>query len=141
MTPDELKDRTTDFAAAVGRFCRVLALRPGSFDVPRQLSDASGSVASNYRCACRARSRREFVAKLGVAVEEAEETVGWLEYVLKAELASRSETITLERDGAELLAILARSYATSRRNVSAESSRAQRNRTSPNPKSITNPKS
>jgi four helix bundle protein len=140
MTPADLKERTTEFAVSVGRFCRLLALRDGSFEVPRQLSDSSSSVASNYRCACRARSRGEFVAKIGVAVEEAEETVGWLEYIRKADLARRSEMIALEREAAELLAILAKSYATAKRNLEVARRRAQAEKAR-NRKSIANRKS
>jgi four helix bundle protein len=72
--PKELKDRTKRFAVAVIELCREL---PATLDAKRvggQLIDSATSVAANYRAACRARSRAEFIAKLGTVLEEADES-------------------------------------------------------------------
>jgi len=115
MTPEDLKERTTAFAVEVVKFCRQLRERPEACSTAAQLSDAAQSTASNYRAACRARSHREFVSKISVAVEEADETVGWLEIVRRAELANSQPTDDLRREAGEILAILAASRRTAER--------------------------
>ena len=112
MTPEELKERTTAFAVGVVKFCRQLRERPEARSTAAQLSDSAQSTASNYRAACRARSHREFTSKISVAVEEADETVGWLEIVRRAELATDEATGGLRREASEILAILAASKRT-----------------------------
>lgn len=74
-------------------------------------------MSSNYRAARRARSRREFVAKLGVVVEEADETEGWLEDVEAAKLASGVEFDWLLNESHELRAIFVQSVKTARANL------------------------
>ncbi len=112
MTPEELKERTTAFAVEVIKFCRQLRERPEARSTAAQLSDSAQSTASNYRAACRARSHREFISKISVAVEEADETVGWLEIVRRAELAPTNAADVLRREASEILAILAASRRT-----------------------------
>ena len=101
MTPEELKDRRTAFAVETVTFCRVLRTAPEARSIAGQLSDAATSVASNYRAACRARSKREFVSKLAVAVEEADESVGWLKVILQAQLAEGPVVADLLRESQE----------------------------------------
>ena len=115
MTPEDLKERTTAFAVEVVKFCRQLRERPEARSTAGQLSDSAQSTASNYRAACRARSHREFISKISVAVEEADETVGWLEILRRAELATDQATGALRREAGELLAILAASKRTAER--------------------------
>jgi four helix bundle protein len=81
------------------------------------LLDSAGSTASNYRSACRGRSKREFVAKLGVAAEEADETKGWLEALLDANLGDPDETAKLIKEADELTAIFVASQKTARKNA------------------------
>jgi four helix bundle protein len=71
----------------------------------------------NYRSATRGRSRAEFIAKLGIAVEEADEALGWLELSAQVELARGPELVWLLHESNELLAILAASQKTARRNL------------------------
>jgi len=77
-----------------------------------QLQDAATSVTSNYHAACRAQSRAQFVAKLSIAVEEADECVGWLHKLAAAKLARPDELAPLQQEANELLAILAASRKT-----------------------------
>jgi four helix bundle protein len=79
-----------------------------------QLIDSSTSVAMNYRAAGRARSHREFTAKLGLVVEEADESLGWLELMAELDLATGVEAGWLTGEAEELLRIFASSYATAK---------------------------
>lgn len=77
-----------------------------------QLQDAGTSVAANYPAACRAQSRAAFVAKLSIAVEEADECVGWLHKLTEAKLAPVARLAPLQQEASELLAILSASRKT-----------------------------
>jgi len=115
MTPKELQDRTRRFAVEVIRFSREL---PPTLDGRRrggQLLDAGTSVAANYRAACRARSRAEFAAKIGVVLEEADESLFWLELMVDADTATTTRTTWLRKEADELVAI----FVSSRRTVTA----------------------
>ena len=79
MTPEELRTRTKRFAARIIRMHSALPRTPAARIIGDQVLRSATSVGANYRAACRARSRAEFIAKLGIVVEEAEETVYWLE--------------------------------------------------------------
>jgi four helix bundle protein len=81
-----------------------------------QLLDASSSAAANYRAAGRARSKKEFTAKLGIANEEADETVYWLDYIVNTGLEHGLDLPPLQKEAREVRAIIAASYATARRN-------------------------
>jgi four helix bundle protein len=75
----ELQQRTHQFFLRVIRFCESLPRTAAARSISDQLLDAAGGADSNYRAACRARSTREFIAKVGVAAEEADECQGWLD--------------------------------------------------------------
>lgn len=113
---DQLRDRTLRNALDIIAFSRGL---PDSWDVRevgRQLLRAGTSVAANYRSACRARSHREFVARLGITVEEADETLFWLTIILRSGLASGPVLEKLLNEAGEILAILSKSHRTAREN-------------------------
>jgi four helix bundle protein len=116
MTPADLRERTTAFAVEVVTFCRQLRQKPEARNIADQISNSSTSTAANYRAACRARSHREFISKIAIAVEEADESVGWLEVITRAGLASGAEPEGLLREGQEILAILAASRRTAEAN-------------------------
>jgi len=78
----------------------------------KQLLRAGTSVAANYRAVCRARSRAEFIAKIGVVVEEADETVFWLEMLVEMGVLPGARMEKLPVEATELLAILAASQRT-----------------------------
>jgi four helix bundle protein len=104
------------FAVRVVRFCRTLPNTWEARQIGGQLLASATSTAMNYRSATRGRSRAEFIAKLGIAVEEADESVGWLELTAQVELAKGEELLWLLRESSELLAILAASQKTAREN-------------------------
>jgi four helix bundle protein len=90
MTPDELKLRSKHFAL---RVIKLVAALPRSIEgraIANQLVRCGTSVAANYRAACRARSKIEFVAKMGVVLEEPDEAQLWLELIIEANWSLRS---------------------------------------------------
>src|SRR5438067_6093775 len=78
----------------------------------KQLLRCGTSVAANYRAVCRARSKAEFVAKMGIVVEEADETVFWLELLVDAQVARQEQVASVLAEANELLAIFAASQRT-----------------------------
>jgi four helix bundle protein len=114
MTPKELKDRTKRFALNVIVLCRELPPTLDGRRLGQQLLDCSTSVAANYRAACRARSHPDFVSKLGIVLEEADESLFWLELLIDSGLVKvdRARNLMLEAD--ELTAIFTASVKTAK---------------------------
>ncbi|MDH4069453.1 MAG: four helix bundle protein [Ignavibacteria bacterium] len=110
----QLQDRTKRFAISIIRFCRGLPRGNEQWIISGQLIRSATSVAANYRAACRARSRAEFIAKVGIVVEEADETVFWLEVWGETQNAGPGDHASLLREAQELLAIFASSQKTMR---------------------------
>jgi four helix bundle protein len=99
-------DRTMRFAEGVFRMCRAI---PRTFEgrhVSGQLFRSSSSVAANYRAARRARSKKEFAAKIGVVVEDADESLFWLEFAIRVKLLTGPSVAVLRSEARELVAIL-----------------------------------
>jgi four helix bundle protein len=113
---DDLRERTLRYALRILSYCRQLPDTSEVRELGKQLLHAGMGVAGNYRSACRGRSDREFVAKLGVSVDEAEESVLWLMVVLRSGIRGDGETKDLLREGTEIRAILSRSHKTAREN-------------------------
>jgi four helix bundle protein len=109
---EQLKARTERFAIGVIRLFQSLPRKEETRIIGRQLLRSATSVGANYRAVCRARSRKEFVSKVGIVVEEADETVFWLELLGKCELADGRRIAPLIREASELLAIFAASQRT-----------------------------
>src|SRR5262245_15476250 len=107
MDKRELKSRTKNFALCVLNLVDVLPRTAAGRAISSQLVRAATSVGANYRSACRARSRAEFAAKLGVAVEEADESLCWLELVRDGKLLLESKLSLVLKEADELTAILA----------------------------------
>ena len=110
-----LQARTQRFAADVIRLCDTLAQDAATQRIVSQLVDASGATDSNYRATCRARSKAEFIAKLGVAIEEADESKGWLELLVASNRASVDQTRDLIKEANELISIFVTSRKTAER--------------------------
>jgi four helix bundle protein len=114
MTKNELRQRTKSFALDVLRAVEKLPRnRPGDV-LGRQLLRSSTSVAANYRSACRARSRRDFIAKMGIVEEEADETGFWLEMISEAGLADSASISPLQKEANEIVAMTVASIRTAR---------------------------
>lgn len=114
MTPKELKDRTKRFAVNTVRLCRELPPTLDSRRIGGQLIDSSTSVAANYRAACRARSRAEFIAKLGIVLEESDESLFWLELLVETELVALARAERLLKEADELTAIFTAAVETAK---------------------------
>jgi four helix bundle protein len=115
---EALKARTISFAVGILRLVDRLPPCIGAAAIGRQLARSATSVGANYRAACNARSRAEFIAKLGVVNEEADESVYWLEIVTSAEYISPKEVEAYRQEAIELRAIFGRSLGTARHNSS-----------------------
>ena len=114
MTPDELKQRTRRFAVAIIRLCRSV---PRTYDdrvIARQLVRSGTSVGANYNSACRARSRPEFVSKLNIVLEEADETLYWLDLLIESDLVAATKVQPLKKEANELVSILVASLRTAK---------------------------
>jgi four helix bundle protein len=112
----ELQKRAQRFAVEIIRFASLLPKTEAARVITRQFLRSGTSVAANYRAACRARSRSEFIAKLGVVVEEADETLFWLELLVESELAPANSVERIKTECSELLKIFSSSLATAKRN-------------------------
>lgn len=110
----QLKDRTKRFAIRIVMMCRALPKTDEARIVGKQLLRSATSIAANYRSVCRARSRAEFIAKIGVVVEEADETVFWLELLGDTRIVQNTSSRQILREANELLAIFAASQRTAK---------------------------
>src|SRR5258708_6122015 len=114
MTPDELKRRTKAFAVEIIKLAATIPTNVATSVVVRQLVKSGTSVGANYREACRAKSRADFVSKLSTAEGEADETKYWLE-VLSESGNARAEAIAgLSEEAEQLVRILVASINTAR---------------------------
>jgi four helix bundle protein len=125
-----LQRRTRKFLARVIRFCESLPEHGAAERIKPQLLDSAGSADSNYRAACRARSRKELIAKIGIAIEEADEAKGWLEALLDVDLGDENQGTALAREADELTAIFVASRKTAEKNATAPRQVSQHNRKS-----------
>ena len=129
----ELQARTRRFATAVIKFCERLPNNMASQKIADQLLDSSGSTDSNYRACCRARSDDEFIAKIGVAAEEADESKGWLELLVSSDQVTAESARPLIQEADELTAIFVKSRKTAelnkqRREMMAKAARTRNRR-------------
>ncbi len=122
MNPQELKERTKQFALRVMHLVDALPNTTKGRAVASQLVRSRTSVAANYRAACRGRSQAEFISKIGVVEEEADETALWLELIVADKLLPEKKTAPLLKEANELVAIMAASYISASRSKREASS-------------------
>ena len=115
QTPEQLRGRTKDLAVRIVRMLRTLPSSSESRILGNQLLRSATSVAANDRAACRARSRAEFISKLGVALEEADETLFWLELLIDLDLVTRERMGALMDETGQIVKILSAARSTSRK--------------------------
>src|SRR5690348_14723105 len=108
----QLQARLRTFLTRVSAFCESLPRSVTTQRISPQLIDAAGSASSNYNAACRARSKKEFAAKIGISLEESSEALEWLESLKEAKLGSPEKLEPLLDEANQLTAILAASYRT-----------------------------
>ena len=109
MTTAELKARTKEFALRVIRLVDALPNTVKGRAIANQIMRSATSIAANYRAACRARSRAEFIAKIGVVDEEADETAFWLELIIDSNIRGKTQIEPLLKEASEPVAIMAAS--------------------------------
>jgi len=112
MNAAAMKERTKRFAIAVIRVCKDLPRTDESRVICRQLLRSATSVAANYRAVCRARSNPDFVSKLGIVLEEADETQFWVELLIDSGVVSPEKLKALLQESGELVAIFVASLRT-----------------------------
>ena len=112
MTPDYLKNRTKQFGLAVIRLVESLPKSLTAGVIGKQILRSATSMGANYRAVCRARSKADFVAKLGIVEEEIDESGYWLELLVEANLVKQSLVVRLLKEVNELTAIVVASRKT-----------------------------
>ena len=103
---DELKQRTKHFALRIIKLVGALPKTDIGRTIRNQIIRCGTSVAANYRAACRARSIAEFIAKIGLVIEEADETAFWLELIIESGLMKKGLVDPLLQETNEILAIM-----------------------------------
>ncbi len=111
---EQLRDRTKAFAVRLVRMYRALPYRGDAQVLGKQLLRCGTAVAANYRAACRARSKAEWIAKIGIVVEEADETVFWLEMLQDCEIVPAKRLTELLAEAHELTALFTASRQTAK---------------------------
>ncbi|MEN7548059.1 four helix bundle protein [Rapidithrix thailandica] len=107
------RGRTKRMALDIIEVYRKLPQKEEAKLIGRQLLRSATSVAANFRATCRARSKREFFSKLSIVVEEADETLFWLELLEEAKIISTNELTVIKQEVTEILAVM----ATARKNA------------------------
>ena len=118
MPHNDLKMRTQAFARAVVDLVDRLPRGRSADVIGRQLLRSGTSVGANYRSACRARSRKEFIARMGIVEEEADESQFWLDLIENCKFCTAEVVGTLRAEAGQLVAIAVSSIRTARRSPS-----------------------
>src|SRR5436853_7016080 len=114
MKESDLIDRTKKFGLRVIKLVDALPNTLAGRTIGGQLIRSGTSVSANYRAACRGRSKAEFIAKLGIVEEEADESYHWLEMIIESELMEERLVSDLLAEANEITAIIAASKKTAR---------------------------
>ena len=111
---DLLKERTKRFALQIIRLCRTLPRSQEASIICRQLLRSATSVGANYRAVCRARSTPDFVSKLSIVLEEADESLFWIELLLESGAAKVEKIEFVRKEANELVSIFVASLRTAK---------------------------
>ena len=117
MSTDDFRKRTFQFGIRIVRLVQALAKSDVARVIGNQLLRSGTAVGANYRAATRARSRAEFIAKMGIVEEECDESLYWLEMLSELELVSASRLSDLKREAGEILSVVVASIRTARGNA------------------------
>jgi four helix bundle protein len=109
MSPDDLKKRTKEFALRILKLVSALPNTVQGRAIAGQLVRAGTAVGANYRASCRARSKPEFIAKIGIVEEEADESAFWMELIIEGGLLKVQLVQPLLEEANELARIMASS--------------------------------
>lgn len=117
MDKNEFERRTKVFAINVAKFCKTLTYDPVIRSYIDQIVRSSGSVCANYRAACRAKSRPDFINKMRIVEEETDETLFFLELLAEFNPERKGELRGLYKEGNEILSMTVASINTTVRNL------------------------
>jgi four helix bundle protein len=123
-----LIERSATFGIDVCRFCRQLPRSDEAREAAGQLRRAARGVGAGYRAARRARSSLEFIAKLGGAIEEADEAMHWLEHLTGVGIGDTNEIEPLRQEASELVAILTQAQKTAKTNFEKDQENRRKKR-------------
>lgn len=118
MTKEDLKNRTKLFHVDIIKFCMAFPRNVAGFETAKQLIRSAGSVGANYRAACRGKSKADFIYKIEIVIEEADESLYWLEIAGESGLIPVANNINLLRKEAnELVSIFTAIAITTKKNT------------------------
>lgn len=112
----DLKDRTKKFAITIIRFIRTLPKNDEGYVLGKQLLISGTSVGANYRSACKGKSTADFINKITLVEEEADECCYWLELIIEAEIANKEVVEPILKEANELTAIFTTTGKTAKAN-------------------------
>ena len=113
-----LQQRTKQFHIDVIKLCELLPRNAAGFEIAKQIIRSAGSVGANYRSSMRAKSPRDFIYKIELVLEEADESHYWLEIIRDADLINGEYIERLTKEANELTAIFAATDKTAKANNS-----------------------
>ncbi len=116
-----LEDRTKRFHVAVIRLCELLPRNAGGFELSKQVIRSAGSIGANYRASMRAKSKADFIYKIQVVLEEADESHYWLEIIQLSGLITGDAINELIQEAYELTAIFSATDRTAKANLKKNS--------------------
>ena len=117
----DLKKRTKAFALRILKLVHALPKTTAGRALASQIVRSGTSIAANYRAACRAKSTADFIARMGIVEEEADETLFWLELLEESDLVLAAKLTAIKQEADELIAIPVASIKTARRNRASNS--------------------
>jgi len=120
MDANQLKNRTKKFSITILDLVEKLPNTISGRAVSNQIVRSGTSVGANYRAVCRARSDREFIAKMSIVIEESDETLFWLEIILEKQWITKSQIDIIWKEGNELTAIFVSSMKTIKERVNTQ---------------------
>ena len=129
MTQEEMKTRTKQFALRVIRLVESLPNGKAANVIGNQLLRSGTSVGANYRALCRAKSTADFINKLSIVEEEADESIYWMELLIEGKIVKENLLENLMDEGNQILSIVVSSIKTSKEKRNPKSQ-------IPNPKSL-----
>lgn len=114
MNPEDMKARTRAFALRIIRLAESLPNTPTARVIRDQMLRCGPSVGANYRAACRAKSKPDFVSKMGTVEEEADESIYWMELLIDANIVKRPKIADLLNEADQILSIVISSIKTAK---------------------------
>ncbi len=124
MTAEVLKDRTKQFALRTMKLSDALPHTRSGNVIANQLIRCATSVGANYRASCRARSTADFISKIGITLEESDESVYWLELIVESRMMPEKRVSSLLKEGNGLVAIFVASSNTAHRRTNKRSNKS-----------------